>query len=126
MGSLTRNAIRRNVAPYAPPTIGTAPRAIPAAPRLVTTPSPASAPKPARKPALPAAAPADGLVLLIGGVGYQVEKIDREPGDEATALVRLHKSDGITVYDVATTGWGHECDCPDWVYRRDGLDPSGC
>ncbi len=38
---------------------------------------------------------------------------------------RLVKPDG-TVYDLAETRYGPECDCPDYIFRRDGLDLSGC
>jgi hypothetical protein len=38
---------------------------------------------------------------------------------------RLNKADG-TLYDVAETRHGPQCDCPDFVFRRDGLDPAGC
>ena len=30
------------------------------------------------------------------------------------------------VYDVAQTVHGPICDCPDFIFRRDGLDPRGC
>ncbi len=30
------------------------------------------------------------------------------------------------VFDVAETVHGAVCDCPDFVFRRDGLDPAGC
>ena len=32
---------------------------------------------------------------------------------------------GIT-YDVAASCYGPTCECGDWVWRRDGLDPTGC
>jgi hypothetical protein len=38
---------------------------------------------------------------------------------------RLNKPDG-TLYDVAQTHFGNQCDCPDFIFRRDGLDPCGC
>lgn len=43
----------------------------------------------------------------------------------ATKAFRLRKADG-TAYDVAQTVHGHTCDCPDRVFHRDGLDPTGC
>lgn len=61
-------------------------------------------------------------------------KIDRTlydvgplPCDEriAARAFRLRKTDG-TLYDVAQTPFGLQCDCPDFVFRRDGLDPAGC
>jgi hypothetical protein len=38
---------------------------------------------------------------------------------------RLVKDDG-TIYDVIQTRFGSECDCPDYIFRREGLDPQGC
>ena len=32
----------------------------------------------------------------------------------------------IPRYDVAQTPYGPECDCPDFIFRRAGLDPHGC
>jgi predicted nucleic acid-binding Zn finger protein len=41
------------------------------------------------------------------------------------AAFRLVKDDG-TVYDLVQTTHGPECDCPDFIFRRDGLAPKGC
>ena len=30
------------------------------------------------------------------------------------------------IYDVTQTVHGPVCDCPDYIFRRDGLDPHGC
>src|SRR4051812_48879986 len=102
MGSVTRNPIRRNVSPYRPPTF---------APQTTSRPAPKPAPRdtPHRTCDKPAPAPPDGLYLLIAGTPYLVERIDREPGDEALCLVRLHKPDGITCYDLARLPEGIEC-----------------
>lgn len=43
----------------------------------------------------------------------------------ASRAFRLAKPDG-TRYDVAATPFGPECDCPDFLFRRAGIDPSGC
>jgi hypothetical protein len=43
----------------------------------------------------------------------------------AARAFRLLKSDGA-LYDVTQTLFGPQCDCPDFVFRRDGLDRSGC
>ena len=43
----------------------------------------------------------------------------------ADRAFRLTKGDG-TAYDVVQTVYGPQCDCPDYVFRRDGLDPAGC
>jgi hypothetical protein len=53
-----------------------------------------------------------------------VEPLVCEPGTAERAF-RLNKADG-TLYDVAQTRYGAQCDCPDFIFRRDGLDPSGC
>jgi hypothetical protein len=45
--------------------------------------------------------------------------------DQSPRAYRLVKSDGA-VYDLSETSYGPACDCPDYIYRRDGLDPSGC
>ncbi len=46
-------------------------------------------------------------------------------GGEAVRAFRLNKADG-TLYDVEQTRYGPRCDCPDFIFRRDGLDPAGC
>jgi hypothetical protein len=64
------------------------------------------------------------LFLTIRDTVYLVDRIACDPSTETRAF-RLSKRDG-TLYDVAETIFGPECDCPDFVYRRDGLDPDGC
>lgn len=71
-----------------------------------------------------ATAPASGLFLKINETFYRVRPLREGPG-EATRAFRLNKPDG-TLYDVAQTDFGPTCDCPDFIFRRDGLDPSGC
>lgn len=64
------------------------------------------------------------LTMEINGVDYRVEP--RPPGSYAvTRSYRLSKGDG-TAYDVALTDFGLTCDCPDFIFHRDGLDPGGC
>ena len=50
-----------------------------------------------------------------------------EPGGAYAVMkaYRLSKPDG-TAYDVARTNHGLTCDCPDFIFHRDGLDPDGC
>ena len=43
----------------------------------------------------------------------------------ALRAFRLRKEDG-TVYHIAVTEHGPTCDCPDWTFHRDGIDPAGC
>lgn len=60
------------------------------------------------------------LIMEINGVDYRVE-----PNRCGTRAYRLCKRDG-TAYDVAATDFGPTCDCPDFIFRRDGIDPDGC
>jgi DNA-binding beta-propeller fold protein YncE len=64
------------------------------------------------------------LTMAINDVDYRVE-----PNARATYAVekayRLSKPDG-TAYDVASTHHGLTCDCPDFIFHRDGIDPDGC
>jgi len=64
------------------------------------------------------------LDLTIGRTTYTLERLTEAllPGSRA---FRLIKGDG-TIYDVAQTSYGPQCDCPDYIFRRDGLDPAGC
>lgn len=57
------------------------------------------------------------MTLTIRSTTYSVELLSR--------VVRLQKPDG-TLYDVVETPYGLICDCPDFVWRREGLDPRGC
>jgi hypothetical protein len=73
-----------------------------------------------RKPAKRAV----GLVLTIQETSYALRPLACDPISASRAF-RLRKSDG-TLYDVSQTDFGPACDCPDFVFRRDGLDPAGC
>jgi|GEM_PF-2893369 hypothetical protein len=64
------------------------------------------------------------LFLTINKNLYRVERLACGP-DTVERAFRLNKVDG-TLYDVAQTRFGAQCDCPDFIFRRDGLDPSGC
>ncbi len=64
------------------------------------------------------------LFLAIGETFYTVRPVGPDP-DAALKAFRLLKADG-TLYDVAQTPFGPACDCPDFIYRRDGTDPAGC
>lgn len=64
------------------------------------------------------------LYLTINQSLYLVEPLECEPGAAVRAF-RLNKGNG-TLYDVAETQYGPECDCPDFIFRRAGLDPTGC
>ncbi len=64
------------------------------------------------------------LVLRINETMYGVRSLACD-SLIATRAFRLNKGDG-TLYDVAQTPFGPQCDCPDFIYRRDGIDPEGC
>lgn len=65
-----------------------------------------------------------GLTLLVNGTSYRVRPIPAEVFAAQKAF-RLTKPDG-TAYDVSLTLYGPECDCPDFIFNRDGIDPAGC
>jgi hypothetical protein len=64
------------------------------------------------------------LMLVINGTNYTIRRIPCDP-DAALQAWRLRKRDG-THYNIARTEHGPTCDCPDWIFSRDGLDPRGC
>lgn len=64
------------------------------------------------------------LYLTIRDHLYAIRRVACDPGIAGRAF-RLLKEDG-TLYDVAQTEHGPMCDCPDFIFRRDGLDPEGC
>jgi len=68
-----------------------------------------------------------GRTLTINGVHFYVHPI-RSEHDQIHRAFRLRRQplqSGI-VFDLAETVQGAVCDCPDFVFRRDGLDPRGC
>lgn len=93
---------------------------------MTTLPHPAAPVKPARKPRT--IKPAHGtarLTLHINGTAYAVRPLAVEPAAGVDRLIRVRKADG-TAYHVSRHGHGAECDCPDFVFSRDGIDPAGC
>lgn len=88
----------------------------------VSRPLPVGQPR-GRKPARPAHGRCR-LTLTINGSTYHVRPIPADPG-VAIKSFRLKKSDGAA-YDVTQTVHGPQCDCPDFVFHRDGIDPDGC
>jgi hypothetical protein len=64
------------------------------------------------------------LTLSISGTDYRLRRIPTDPSAALRAW-RLRKADG-THYTVAVTEHGPCCDCADFTFRRDGLDPNGC
>jgi hypothetical protein len=64
------------------------------------------------------------LVLTIDRTAYVIFRLPRAL-DPSRRAYRLIKADGV-VYDLAESRHGPSCDCPDYIFRRDGLDPAGC
>jgi hypothetical protein len=66
------------------------------------------------------------LTLTINGVDFSVRPIVSEDGQVRLSfrLTRMPAGSGA-VFDVADTVHGPTCDRPDFVFRRDGLDPCG-
>jgi hypothetical protein len=64
------------------------------------------------------------LFLRIAGTIYGLSRLDR-PRAAVLEGWRLTKRDGTT-YDVGRTEDGIECSCPDFIIRRDGIEPEGC
>ena len=64
------------------------------------------------------------LTIAINGMDYLVNPNVAEDS-AALKAYRLTKTDG-TAYDAAVTEHGLTCDCPDFIFRRDGIDPEGC
>lgn len=65
-----------------------------------------------------------GMVLAINERRYRVRPISCDPA-AAHRCYELRKDDE-TAYYVSQHLHGPECDCPDFVFHRDGLDPGGC
>jgi hypothetical protein len=64
------------------------------------------------------------LHLRINGKSYRCRPVPVD-GVEVYKLFTLTSLEGQT-YNVAMTPEGHTCECADFVYSRDGLDPTGC
>lgn len=64
------------------------------------------------------------LSLFINGTAYHVVPL---PADKLTTIkaFRLRKFDG-TEYDIVQQPRGITCDCPDFTFNREGVDPQGC
>ncbi|HEV3166600.1 MAG TPA: hypothetical protein VGZ22_21425 [Isosphaeraceae bacterium] len=67
---------------------------------------------------------ASHLFLAIDETLYAIDRMGAHPGSDSRVF-RLKKADG-RFYDVAETPHGPECDCPDFLFRRKGIDPAGC
>ena len=67
------------------------------------------------------------LTLTINAVHFSGRPITTEDANVKRAF-RLRKQPrrSDVIFDVAETVHGAICDCPDFEFRRDGLDPRGC
>jgi hypothetical protein len=65
-----------------------------------------------------------GLTIRINGERYKVAPIRDECFGTIRAF-RFTKPDG-DFHDVSHQVYGHDCSCGDFVFRRDGIDESGC
>lgn len=64
------------------------------------------------------------LLLTIDQTFYAIRPL-RCDSSVAQRAFRLQKFDG-TFYNVAQTDFGGQCDCPDFIFRREEIDPEGC
>lgn len=64
------------------------------------------------------------LTLTINGRNYNARPI-LAGSTNARKAFRLRESDG-TIYHVVDTPHGLQCDCPDFLFHRDGIDVEGC
>jgi predicted nucleic acid-binding Zn finger protein len=64
------------------------------------------------------------LSLSIGNERYGLSRLDRA-GEATLEAWRLVKGDGTT-YDCTLSEGGPSCDCPDFIWRREGVSPDGC
>jgi len=55
-------------------------------------------------------------------------RLIRSEDDQIHRAFRLRRKpfQSDIIFDVADTVHGAVCDCPDFVFRRDRLDPKGC
>ncbi len=56
---------------------------------------------------------------------YTIKPIPVEPEMGRLAYQVTRRDTGST-YHVILTPTGAQCDCPDWIFCRDGRDPKGC
>lgn len=65
------------------------------------------------------------LSLTIAGTMYHVRPLALDDPDDVRAY-RLRKADGTVYHVLQNAMTGHQCDCGDFTFRRDGKDPAGC
>ena len=58
-------------------------------------------------------------------VGYVCRFLESHPSIGKPAFQLTKMKDG-SIYNVILTKHGAECDCPDFIWRRNNKDPKGC
>lgn len=53
-------------------------------------------------------------------------KVSRLPDDEGWPVYEVLSRSNGNVYHVKGTAFGSECDCADFIFRREHNDPLGC
>jgi hypothetical protein len=66
------------------------------------------------------------LTVTIRGADYRARPIPNDAFAGSGRAWSLRKLGTDERHHVVETMHGAECDCPDFVFRRDGLDPAGC
>ena len=79
-----------------------------------------------RKPAKPRPSDTCRLTVHIRGVAYSAFPIEAPAHGPGRRDWRLCNVANGKVYDVAETPHGPTCDCGDFTFRREGIDPAGC
>jgi hypothetical protein len=82
----------------------------------------ATKPRPRRRTDRPAGSPR--MFLTIRDRLYEMRQVACDPHVGSRAFRLL--SDSGDLYHVVQHDHGPTCDCPDFIFRRDGLDPDGC
>jgi len=72
--------------------------------------------------------PKVALAVLIGRRWYKLERLSPDPrvAEPAWRLTRPDPRLGHVSYDLYTNGHGNHCGCPDFTFRREGVDYAGC
>lgn len=81
---------------------------------------------PAREPRKPAPPDVCRLSLIIRGTAYSVRGIPAAAFGATARGYRIRNRENGRAYDLAETVHGPTCDCPDYTFRREGIDPAGC
>lgn len=66
------------------------------------------------------------LTLTIAGQDYRIKGIDAPAFGSTSRAYSLRKVGADARYHAVATPHGPACDCPDYIFRREGIDPAGC